>query len=71
MITEESIKAAEEDIASWVQQKTTEDGRVSHGGVKEKNSIAQDLIKEENDELELIEHHCNEDLNIDSMILCT
>ena len=60
---EESIKAAEEDIASWTQQKTAEDGRVSQGDVSEKHAIAQDLIKEENDELTLIENHCNEDIN--------
>ena len=60
---EESIKAAEEDIASWEQQKKAEDGRVSQGDVTDKKSIAQDLIKEENDELKLIKSHCNEDLN--------
>ena len=60
---EESIRAAEEDIASWNKQKTIEDGRVCQDDVKEKNSVAQDLIYEENDELKLIESHCNEDLN--------
>ena len=60
---EESIRAAEEDIASWTKQKTIEDGRVCQNDVKEKNSVAQDLIHEENDELKLIESHCNEDLN--------
>ena len=62
MNTEESIKAAEEDIASWNQQRTIEDGRVSQGDVTEKQSIAQDLIREENDELKLIESNCNADI---------
>ena len=68
--TEESIRAAEEDIASWTKQKTTEDGRVRQEEVKEKNSIAQDLIREENDELKLIESHCNEDMNAISKYHC-
>lgn len=59
---EESIKAAQEDIDSWNQQKSAEDGRVSQGEVSEKHAIAQDLIKEENDELTLIKSHCNEDI---------
>ena len=67
---EESIRAAEEDIASWTKQKTTEDSRVRQEDIKEKNSIAQDLIREENDELKLIESHCNEDLNAISKYLC-
>ena len=60
---EESIKAAEEDIASWEQQKKAEDGRVSQGDVTNKKFIAQDLIKEKNDEHKLIKSYCNEDFN--------
>ena len=60
---EESIKAAEEDIASWEQQKKAEDGRVSQGDITDKISIAQDLIKQEIDELKLFKSHCNEDRN--------
>ena len=69
-LIEESIRAAEEDIASWTKQKITEDGRVRQEEVKEKNSIAQDLIREENDELKLIESHCSEDLNAISKYHC-
>ena len=65
--TGESIKAAEEDIAAWRQQRKLEDSQVAQEDVKEKNSIAQDIIREENDELKLIESHCKEDIKDISM----
>ena len=65
--TEESIQAAEEDIAAWRQQRKLEDSQVVQEDVKEKNSIAQDIIREENDELKLIESHCKEDIKSISM----
>ena len=65
---EESLKAAEEDIAAYVQQKKAEDGKVvQEEYVKKKNSIAQDLLREEIDELKLIENDCNEDIKAISM----
>ena len=62
LYTEESIKAAEEDIAAWRQQRKLEDSQVALDDVKEKNSVAQDIIQEENDELKLIKSHCKEDI---------
>ena len=67
LYTEESIKAAEEDIAAWRQQRKFEDSQVVLEDVKEKDSIAQDIIQEENDELKLIESHCKEDIKTISM----
>ena len=64
---EESLKAAEEDIAVCMQQKKAEDGQVVQEDVKAKNSIAQGLLREEIDELKLIESDCNEDIKATSM----
>ncbi|XP_065912629.1 interaptin-like [Dysidea avara] len=59
----ESIKAAEEDIDSLQQQRTVEDGRVGLSEIEEKDTIAQKLITEENDELKLIQSNCRTDLD--------
>ena len=65
----ESIKAAEEDIDSLQQQRTVEDGRVGLSEIEEKDTIAQKLITEENDELKLIQSNCRTDLDSISKII--